>query len=128
MKFRNLIILIFALSSLGCKANGATWQHYRISAFDEARNRDMTIFLHFFKEGDINCEKQKGELEVILQDTKFSKVGAYRVAWDTEKALQKAFSVKESCTLLVFKGNSLKTRISSDVGSDLLKIALQQGL
>lgn len=116
------------LTLLSCKTSGASWQHYRLSAFDEARTRGMTIYLHFFEPGNESCEKQKAELEFILKDARYEKVGAYRVAWGSEKALQKAFGVKDSCTLLVFKGDSLKTRISSDVGSDLLKIALQQGL
>jgi hypothetical protein len=121
-------IIFAAVAFMACKGAGASWQHYRLSAFDEARNRNMPIYLHFYESGTATCEKQKLELEKIIENKKFVGVGAYRVSWNSEKALQKTFGVKDACTLLVFKGDTLKTKISSDVGQELLTIALEQAL
>ena len=120
--------LIFILMLSACSNSGGTCQHYRISALTEARDRGMSILLHFYEKNKSFCEKQKEELESVIKDKKFAKIGAYRVIWGSEKDLQNFYHVDSPCALLVFKGTQLKTRISSDVGPELLKMALEQGL
>ncbi len=123
---RFFAILLLGLAS--CKSSGGTWQHYRLSALDEARQRDMTIYLHFFQAGQPVCERQKSDLETLIKEKAFKNVGAYRVTYGTEKSLEKFFSITQACVLLVFKGETLKTRIASDVGPQLLRMSMEQGL
>ncbi|MDB5036847.1 MAG: hypothetical protein JWQ35_375 [Bacteriovoracaceae bacterium] len=125
---KNKLLFGFVVLLCACTNSGGTWQHYRLSALTEAEERGMTIYLHFFQAENKICEKQKSELEGLIKEKAFEKVGAYRVAWGTEKALQNFYKVTEPCALLILKGDQLKTRITSDVGPELLKMALKQGL
>ena len=120
------LVLFGCLSA--CSSGGGHWQHYRLMALSEARNRGMTIYLHFHQPGNPTSEKQKEALEAIIQDPDFKKVGAYRVTWETERPLQKAYQVSAPATVLVFKGEDEKSRAIGATDPKLLKQILLQGL
>ena len=79
------LMLAGLVSLSACTNQGGTWQHYRLSAFDEARTREMTIYLHFYADKNPVCKKQKEDLENLIKDKAFKNVGAYRVNFGTEK-------------------------------------------
>ncbi|MBN8554968.1 MAG: hypothetical protein J0L93_05945 [Deltaproteobacteria bacterium] len=88
----------------------------------------MTIYIHFHQPGNPTSEKQKEALEAVIQDPEFKKVGAYRVTWETERPLQKAYQVSAPATVVVFKGEDEKSRAIGATDPKLLKQVLLQGL
>lgn len=119
---------LILLSMGSCTKEGGHWQHYRISALTEAKDRQMTIFLHFDQNENETCRKQKAELDSIITDPKYKKVGAYRITYGTEKGLEQMFNVKEPCTLLVLKGAFEKGRAVKETDARLLSRLFSQGL
>ena len=113
---------------VSCKPSGGSWQHYRLSAFDEARNRGMPMAIHFHEPKNQTCEEQKNSLEKVIKQEKFKSMGAYRVTFGTEKPLEKAFKIESPCTLLVFKGFDEKSRALGATDERLLEKILDQAL
>lgn len=119
-------ILLFSLLT-SCKSGGY-WQHYRLVAYNEARERGYTVFLHFHEDSNPLCKEQKATLEKLIKDPAFAKTGAYRVAWGTEKALEQFTHTTQACTLIVYNGLTEKSRISGTADERLLRAAFEAGL
>jgi len=88
----------------------------------------MSIYLHFYKEGDEACEQQKNALENIIQNPQYKGVGAYRVIFGQEIALQNHLHVTSPCSLVVLKGRDEKGRAVAESDQKLLERLLNQGL
>ena len=121
-------LLVLGSLLIACSSGGGHWQHYRISAFNEARSRGMGVVLHFHDQNSPVCQKQKDLLEKLVKNPAFKKVGAYRVPWGSEKALEQFTRTTQPCTLIVYKGESEKTRVSGSVDERILKPALDLAL
>jgi len=119
---KKIILILFLMA---CSNSGGHWQHYRISALDEARERDMAIILHVYAEADEISQKQKKILEKIIKDSRFKAVGAYRVQFGVEKEIDVGFQVRKPGTVLVFQGKSELGRSTSLDESDLQKLLLK---
>lgn len=126
MKYFVLILGLIFIH--GCKNSGGTWQHYRLTAFNEARERGMTVFLHFDEKGNTQCTKQKEILEDIIAHPDFKKVGAYRVSFGAEKALQNFTGVSTPCTVVVYKGDRQWSKDSGSVDPKNLERILRSAL
>ncbi len=126
MKLRGVVGFIFTV--LACTPEGGHWQHFRISAFDQARDRNMSIAIHFFDEKNPLCKEQKEVLENLIKDKSYKTIGAYRVAWGAEEGLQKFLKTSSPCTLIGFKGYTERGRIDSSSDRRLLKTILDQAM
>jgi len=124
MRLHFLIVGVLFLTSLACTKKGGVWQHYRISALDEAIDRNMSIALHFY---DSSCADQKKALEKVIENEVFKPVGAYRVQMGSEKALEKELHIQSPCTLVVFKGAEERGR-SKENDPERLRLILGQSL
>lgn len=122
-----LLATVLFLGTFACSKSGH-WQHFRWSAIEEARKRQMPIYLHFHDEKSELSRKQKEVLERLIKDPLFAQVGAYRVQWGAEPQLEKAFSVLSAPSLLVFRGDIEKARLGSDLNSESLRAALLKAL
>lgn len=88
----------------------------------------MSIVVHVNQDDQSICQEQKKLLESAIADSRFKNIGAYRLQFNSEKAFQNVYQVREPCVLLVFKGSELRTRIQGNANIDALKAAMLKAL
>ncbi len=125
MRFLPFLFLSLLCIFLACQ-KGGHWQHFRFTAIEEARERGWTVFVHLYESK--TCDEQKKVLEKVIKNPNYAKVGAYRLAWNTEPGVQNYFKASKPCTLIVLKGYEERGRATDVSDERLLAQLLSQGL
>lgn len=117
---------LFLTGLVSCQSTYDPWQFYRIAAFYEARDRGLSIAIHFDSEN--HCATQKEALLQAVQEPRFKDLVAFRVQMGKEPKLERSLGISQPCSLVVFKGSQFKGKIVDELRPQSLKKLLALSL
>jgi len=97
------------LASVG-SASAASFVDYSTKSFNKALSSGKTLVVHVHATWCSSCKRQLGPLKTELSKPAFSKVGAFRVNFDTDRDFLRKYRVNTQTTIMIFKKGKLIER------------------
>jgi len=120
-----------ALASLGITATSAqatTIVKYNAAAFNNALEKGKSVVVHVHAKWCITCVRQEKPLKVELSKPAFSKIIAYRVNFDTDKAFLQKYRINTQSTIMIFKKGQLVMKSVGQTNQGVIAAILRKAL
>jgi thiol-disulfide isomerase/thioredoxin len=111
---RLLLALSVSLALIGSAFAFSGFTPYEKGKFDALVQSGAPVIAHVHATWCGTCRRQETLLNDMLKDSRYGKIQAVRVDYDTEKDFQKAHKVNSRATILVFKGGKEVSRLVFD--------------
>jgi thioredoxin 1 len=113
--YRSLLAGFFALILLGSlPASAAEWKDFKADEFAAAQEAGKPILVDVFAPWCPTCRAQNPILTQLTREPKYKDLVVFKVNFDAQKDVLRAFNVQRQSTLIVFKGDKELDRSVGD--------------
>jgi len=109
-------------------ANAATVVKYNAASFNNALKKGKTVVVHVHADWCITCVRQEKPLKAELSKPAFSKVRAYQVNYDRDKAFLNKYRINSQSTILVFKKGRVVAKSVGQTSRGVISAVLRKAL
>jgi thioredoxin-like negative regulator of GroEL len=122
--FRSLLLLCLLPAGLALAAD----QPFDQAKFDAALKEGKPALVFIHAEWCPTCKAQEPIVEELLKTPELRGITAWRVDFDKQKPVVKAFGVRYQSTLIVFKGGKEVGRSTGDTKKESIAALLKKAI
>ncbi|GAB4129573.1 MAG: hypothetical protein Fur0040_12310 [Sideroxydans sp.] len=122
MKF---VVLLAMLFPLFVHAAGESYTQDKLDALNKA-GKPALVFIH--AAWCPTCRAQDAVLDELLPTAEFQPLTTFKVDFDKQRDVVKAFGVRYQSTLIVFKGGKEVARVTGETDRDKIAALLRKAL
>jgi len=130
LRLRSLLIAVAAMAAVfaSLPASADEWKPFDAQAFAAAQKAGKPILVDIFAVWCPVCRAQNPILTELTREPKYKDLVTFKVDFDTQKDVVRAFKAQQQSTLIAFKGATETGRSVGDTNKDSIAALFDKAL